>query len=50
MIKYNVIWTSETKSGCITVFAKNVMGAIANARETLQMGNSFRVVRVYEGR
>jgi hypothetical protein len=52
MIKYHVVWsnTSETKSGCITVYAKSIMGAIANARETLQMGSNFRVVRVYEGR
>ena len=51
MIKYNVIWSDgKANGGCITVYAKSVMGAITNAREALQMGNDFRVVRVYEGR
>ena len=52
MQKYNVFWNSgsEMKSGCVTVYAKSEMGAIANARNLLQKGNDFRVVRVCEGR
>lgn len=52
MRKYNVIWndTSQTKGGCVTVYARNIMEAITNARNILQMGGNFRVVRVYEGR
>ncbi len=52
MRKYIVVWgnTSETKSGCVVVQAKSEMGAIARARDILQMGNEFRVVVVYEGR
>lgn len=52
MKQYKVIWsnTSETQSGCVTVYAKSEMSAVANARNLLQMGSEFRVVRVYEGR
>ena len=52
MRKYDVIWNniSNTKSGCVSVYARNMVEAIANARNLLQMGSNFRVVRVIEGR
>lgn len=52
MKEYKVLWsnTSETQSGCVITHAKSEMGAIANARNLLQIGNEFRVVRVYEVR
>ena len=51
MRKYSVVWNNadNTRSGCVTVYAKNAMGAIIRAREILQVGEKFRIVRVFEG-
>ena len=52
MKKYKVIWNDERemKSGCVTVYAKSEMQAVAKARDFVQIGNGFRVLGVYEGR